>query len=180
LNDIMLDLETMGTGPSAAIIAIGAVAFDLEAGTLGERFYEVVDLASSVAQGGVMDAATVLWWLGQSEEARDALRAPGMPLPDALLQFSRWMGLNANLKEVRIWGNGAAFDNVVLASAYDRAGIVRPWAFWNDRCYRTVKALHPEVKMNRAGTHHHALDDAQDQARHLIQMLRAAEVASGS
>ena len=29
--DIMLDLETMGTGPNAAIVAIGAVAFDLQA-----------------------------------------------------------------------------------------------------------------------------------------------------
>ena len=28
--DIMLDLETMGTGPAAAIVAIGAVAFDLD------------------------------------------------------------------------------------------------------------------------------------------------------
>ncbi len=33
--DIMLDLETMGTGPNAAIVAIGAVAFDLQAGTIG-------------------------------------------------------------------------------------------------------------------------------------------------
>ena len=41
--DIMLDLETMGTGPNAAIVAIGAVAFDLQAGTIGDHWYRWVD-----------------------------------------------------------------------------------------------------------------------------------------
>jgi exodeoxyribonuclease VIII len=172
VNDIMLDLETMGTGPSAAIIAIGAVSFNLEHGILGPRFYQVVDLASSVEWGAVIDPATVLWWLKQSEEARDAFRVKGMPFLEALRAFRDWMTPCGHRDEVRVWGNGAAFDNVVLGSAYDRAGIDRPWSFWNDRCYRTVKALYPECKLDRSGTHHNALDDATSQALHLITMLR--------
>ncbi|MFA5379904.1 MAG: 3'-5' exoribonuclease, partial [Dehalococcoidia bacterium] len=45
--EVSLDLETMGNGPDAAIIAIGAVEFSLETGLLGQEFYEVVDLESS-------------------------------------------------------------------------------------------------------------------------------------
>jgi len=53
--DVMLDLETMGNGSSAAIIAIGAVEFDMVEGTLGNEFYSVVDLDSSV-QAWMIDA----------------------------------------------------------------------------------------------------------------------------
>jgi len=81
------------------------------------------------------------------------------------------MTARAPRENVRVWGNGAAFDNVILASAYRQANITQPWLFWNDRCYRTVKALSPAVTMQRNGTHHNALDDAESQARHLIDML---------
>ena len=171
MQDVMLDLETMGTGPQAAIVAIGAVEFDAQSQLIGEEFYVVVDLESSVAHGGVIDASTVLWWLKQSDAARAAFDRSGTSLTAALIQFSSWMTARAPRENVRVWGNGAAFDNVILASAYRQANITQPWLFWNDRCYRTVKALSPAVTMQRNGTHHNALDDAESQARHLIDML---------
>lgn len=169
--DVMLDLETMGSGPSAAIVAIGAVEFSALNGTIGRKFYRVVDLDTAVRWGGVIDAATVMWWLRQSDVARGALNAEGMPLVRALVEFTDWlMGCGDGVK---VRGNGAAFDNVILASAYRRADMVVPWQHRNDRCYRTVKAMCPDVKMERAGTHHNALDDAISQAQHLIEVLRA-------
>ena len=39
MQDVMLDLETMGNGPQAAIIAIGAVEFDIPTQQIGERLY---------------------------------------------------------------------------------------------------------------------------------------------
>ena len=71
---VMLDLETMGTGPTAAITAIGAVAFSVEAG-ITDTFYKKVDLESSVRNGGTMDPGTVIWWLGQSDAARKEMAA---------------------------------------------------------------------------------------------------------
>jgi len=105
--DVMLDLETMGTGPNAAIVAIGAVEFDLQTGTVGERFYRVADLESSVECGGVIDASTVMWWLKQSDEARAALGAPSENIAVVLRQFSEWMKDRADRDDVRVWGNGA-------------------------------------------------------------------------
>jgi inhibitor of KinA sporulation pathway (predicted exonuclease) len=35
-----------------------------------------------------------------------------------------------------------------------------------------VKNLHPEITMNRTGTHHNALDDARNQAQHLIDIFK--------
>lgn len=166
---VMLDLETMGNGPNAAITAVGAVAFDLEAGELGPEFYQIVDLESSVREGGVMDASTVLWWMKQSDEARAIYLEKGNDIATVLLWFSLWFKDAVPGKYV--WGNGAAFDNVILASAYRRLRTPQPWHHWNDRCYRTVKAWYPNMKMEKSGTAHNALDDAKNQARHLINMI---------
>ena len=171
MQDVMLDLETMGNGPQAAIIAIGAVEFDIQAQQIGERFYKVIDLESAVACGGVMDASTVLWWMKQSDAARSAFDRGGESIAAVLQQFAAWVESRAPRDDVRVWGNGAAFDNVILASAYRRNGTRQPWQFLNDRCYRTMKAQHPAVKMQRNGTHHNAIDDAESQARHLIAMM---------
>ncbi len=174
--DIMLDLETMGAGPDAAIVAIGAVTFDLDAGTIGERFYAPVDLASSVAAGGVQDPGTVQWWLRQSDDARAELGRPGLQIASALDAFAVWVRRHTDPKTVKVWGNGAGFDNVILAATYRRLGLEPPWSHWNDRCYRTVKGLHPWVKFDRIGTHHNAVDDAESQAMHMWKMLRGCVV----
>jgi exodeoxyribonuclease VIII len=169
--DIMLDLETMGTGPNADIVAIGAVAFDIQAGTIGDRFYRVVDLGTSVDMGGEIDADTVLWWMKQSDDARAMFTRDGVALSEALADFMVWLSSPVASDTVRMWGNGSAFDNVILSSAYRSSTRMQPWRHWNDRCYRTVKSLYPDVKLERVGTHHNAVDDAESQARHLIAML---------
>lgn len=169
----MLDLETMGTGSTAAICAIGAVEFDLESGKLGREFYTIIDLESSVAAGGVIDASTVLWWLKQSAEARAELYSNGIDIEIALARFSHWLDeCGCDPMELCIWGNGAAFDNVILRSAYKKAGLETPWEFWGDRCYRTAKNLLAGAEIVRTGIHHCAVDDAKDQARHLIELAR--------
>jgi len=173
MKDIMLDLETMGNGSSAAICAIGAVEFDLETGEIGREFYAIVDLESSAKAGGVIDASTVLWWMKQSDAARAELQRNGNKIELALVMFSEWLdGCDVEPKELCIWGNGAAFDNVILRSAYEKTEIKTPWEFWGDRCYRTAKNLLPSVEMVRTGLHHCAVDDARDQARHLIELVR--------
>jgi len=166
MRDVMLDLETMGTGPTAAIVAIGAVQFDPDAGTLSDEFYATVDLASSVAAGLQMEPDTVLWWLRQSAEAQRAIANNSQPLADALQEFARRLPGCA-----RVWGNGAAFDNVILANAYRTVGVRAPWDFRDDRCYRTLRALYPDVLCEYDGTAHHALDDARNQARHALAIF---------
>lgn len=175
---IMLDLETMGRGPDAAIVAIGAVAFGLQPdgyGLIGPTFYRIINLASAVQHGGVMDASTVLWWLGQSDAARDELiDSQAQEIVPALSDFASWLdGLRA--RRVRVWGNGAGFDNVIIRRAYERAGWQQaPWAYWDDRCYRTVRAEYgiDVPPPPRRGVRHNALDDATCQAQHLCAIWR--------
>lgn len=171
MKNIMIDLETMGTRPDSAIIAIGAVEFDPVKKKMGSEFYEVIDLASAVEYGGVIDPSTVLWWMQQSDEARSAFERKSAPLPDVLIAFIRWSLTCAVKKDMLVWGNGSDFDNVILGSALRNCGVEQPWMFYNNRCYRTLKAQRPEIKIKRGGTHHNALDDAKSQTEHLFELL---------
>jgi len=168
MTHCMLDLETMGNGNRAAIIAIGAVIFN-DQNVQQEGFYAQVSLHSSVRQGMEMDTSTILWWLQQSEEARAAFKNNdnAMSLVTVLNDFAIWL---EKFGDVQMWGNGAAFDNTILSAAYRKCGLKQPWPFWNDRCYRTFKATFPDVKVSRFGTHHNAVDDARTQAWHLIEI----------
>lgn len=165
---LMLDLETMGTGNNAAIIAVGAVKFSARG--LGGFFYDTIDLADAVKCGLELDPSTVLWWLGQGDEARkEFTERQGKPLTRVLESFRRFLG---EPKQVRLWGNGSDFDNVILANAYNAVNMEVPWKFYNNRCYRTMKNMYRDVAMVRDGTHHNALDDAKTQAAHLIEIAR--------
>jgi exodeoxyribonuclease VIII len=165
----MIDLETMGTRPDAPIISIGAVSFN--AGVIRETFYRNVSLHSSVRSGAVIDPSTVLWWLRQDKAAQDAFgegQDEAIALTQALYDFIQFLcSYGDGLKGV--WGNGASFDNVIMHESGRRCGVPM-WEFWKDRCYRTVKSMYPDVKFERTGTHHNALDDAHSQALHLIQI----------
>jgi len=171
MKNVMLDLETMGNSSNAAIIAIGAVEFDIENKSIGKKFYQVVDLESSVKIGGVIDASTVLWWMKQSEDSRKEFEKKGCDIAFSLQSFSSWIKGVGEKGSVDVWGNGAVFDNVILSNTYKRLGLDVPWEFWNDRCYRTVKSLYPDVWLERVGTYHNALHDAESQAIHLIKMI---------
>ncbi len=77
---------------------------------------------------------------------------------------------------VMIWGNGADFDLPLLWSAFRAVGIMKPWAPYSGRCYRTMKNLVPTVMMMREGMHHRALDDAISQANHLARIVKTLKL----
>jgi hypothetical protein len=169
----MLDLETMGTCPDAAIMAIGAVYFDKD--RIESRFYEVIDLDSCVDSGGIMEASTVLWWMVQNDAARKAITSQGVSVLTALQHFNAWCQSLGEKKDLAVWGNGSDFDNVLLNATYSRMGMALPWYYYNNRCYRTIKSLYPDIKIRREGTKHNALNDAENQANHLMDIFDYAK-----
>lgn len=173
LDSVMLDLETMGNGNTAAIVAIGAFKFDLHNPQNpadiedGQRFYANVSLKSAMGAGLKADPDTIMWWMGQDAAARASLTANPMSLEGALHAFSLFMA-GGNF----LWGNGATFDNVILRSAFDALGMKTPWHYTKDMCYRTFKNMYGKaVPFVRQGVAHNALDDAITQALHLQKIV---------
>lgn len=171
--DLMIDLETAGLPPNGALMSIGAVFFDLHTCTLGPEFNAVVHLGSAVTDGGVIDAGTFLWWLGQSDAARHSVRFGGRHIHAVLDDFSNWIAEHCRHEDVRPYGNSSSFDLTILNSAYRRAGKQAPWHFTNERCFRTIRNLYPSVEYNpdeKGDGAHNALEDAKFQARHLFKI----------
>ena len=164
--NVMVDLETMSTRSNAAICSIGAVKF--EGTKILDTFYCTVDLKTCKEAGFHISKETVKWWSEQNKDALRELTRNNIPLNQALDEFEEWFGP----KSLCVWGNGAVFDNTILANAYFLTGREPPWKCWDDRCYRTVKALFNWVVADpREGTYHNALDDAMHQTKHLIKIL---------
>lgn len=166
---VMLDLETFGTRPGAVIIQLGAVIFIEK--NLINAFDERINMDSSVAAGFMLEPSAIAWWMLQDEKARTDLFRPSESIHQVLSDFSQFL---RSIPEVwTLWGNGADFDNVLLAEAYKKTCISMPWQQRQNRCYRTIKNLYPEFSIERTGTHHNALEDAKSQALHLQQILAA-------
>jgi len=174
---VMVDLETRGNVPGCAILSIGAVAFDETGVDESAKFYTVLNTASCHAIGLFDNLSTMAWWEKQAPEARgvlDEALVSETGIVAGLTKFGAFLGSVASLGKIQVWGNGADFDNAILAAAYHAAEIELPWLFWNNRCYRSLKSLIKGPKLERAGTHHNALDDAISQARHAVQLLNSS------
>lgn len=171
MKHVMLDLETMGTVPGCVVLSIGAVYFD-ENG-LGDEFYSVISRSDSQEFGLHESESTQEWWAKQSDEARKVVTAAehmsAPTLPQALADFEAFIKRDSNVK---VWGNGADFDNPILACCYSAVDLKQAWISWNGRCYRTLKNIAPGPKLVRFGTYHNALDDAKSQALHAIELFK--------
>lgn len=172
-KETMIDIETLSLRPNAAIVAIGAYKFDNDG--LGEHYYANIRFSEANLPGFHIDGQTVGFWFKNKQAARDALNPlGGITLIEAL------NGLGNFLKSETggVWGCGSDFDNVILASAYRLTGMPLPWHYRRNRCYRTIMTLFPDLKYERIGELHNALDDAKTQASHAIKLLRHIGVFS--
>ena len=163
----MIDLETLGTAANAPVIAIGAVFFDPNTGTLGDTFDAAIDVEDAMRYG-VMSGSTFKWWLGQSDAARQKVVRGRERAEDVFSRFGSFAMKHGD--NVQPWGNGASFDIAILDHAFPRIlNKPAPWKFWNVRDVRTVKELATGIvrfddKMKQ-GVAHTALDDAVHQAK---------------
>lgn len=186
MNNVMLDLETLGMRPGSVILSVGAVFFDPKTGEFGNSYYDEIDVMSCVSVGLHSSTDTIEFWKKQTGTARAAYdramrvgpltAAPLKQVLEGLTSYLTACGPSDGLKHVKVWGNGAAFDNAILAAAYRACGLTPPWKYSNDRCFRTLKALGKDLGVNEPrfeGTKHHALHDAAHQARWACDIFAA-------
>lgn len=175
-DHIMVDLETTDTLSTSVILSIGACAFNKDK-ISDMKFYLAVDLQDSIDKGHSISAETLRWWMKQLPEAQAVFSdKSAVPIQRALEAYKNWCysATNNSVRNAKLWANGASFDTPMLAYAFKEHGVKDPIAFWNHRCYRTVKAAHSVKEAKRTGTHHNALDDAVHQAQHLIEINKKA------
>lgn len=162
--DFMLDLETLGTKPDAAIVQIGLVGFNPATGETSPA--SRLKLRSHPKSS--VDYDTVAWWMNQSEEARqsvfpiDMVMEPEVALSRLDKAFEEW-----GAESFRIWSKPSSFDVVLLESLYRACDKEAPWKHWNTRCLRTLidAAELPYDQQEVPEVAHDAGEDALAQAK---------------
>ena len=173
-TNFSLDLKTLCVTPGSVIFSIGCVAFDTT-GILSE-YYSLISIPDSRNSRFRINPQTEAWWDDQPEAAKVELnRAWETPrtVYDVLDTFGEWVVETAGDRDNAVmWGNGADFDNVLLAAYYNGFGMDPPWDCKNGRCLRTLKNVFPGFEPPKAGTLHNAWDDAKHQAVWISNILK--------
>jgi hypothetical protein len=178
-DDFELDIETMGTAPGC-VVSVGLVGFDVANDFVGVPEHWVLNVHDQVRAGLGINADTLRWWTGQSPEAQttlfQALASPD-PTDKVLLQISEWLQRHRRTDKFSIWGNGASFDQPILARVFAAMGVPLPWKFYMERCHRTLKGLPDTLGMDKIDVvanacAHNAAADAEFQARQAVAVLR--------
>lgn len=178
MTRIMIDLETASTETNAAILAVGAVSFDIGVDSLaagikpGSCFYATIPLEwyyeNTPPWEYDISRDTLDWWNNQSDLAREALtESPVEYGPRSLCEaLTAWIvrqGLD-RMGEGEVWANSPTFDLAILRHMYGNEchmGLVQyteggviynrtvpPWHFRQERDYRTYRSVFPKEAGN--------------------------------
>lgn len=132
LNSVVIDLETLDTAESAAILSIGAVEFDINDTDIGSaetknhqtKLWHIELLPQLLQQGRTVSASTLEWWQKQSDTAKEAAidtHTFGLKqILDFLADYS---------KDKTVYFRGTDFDGAILEHAYKQLGIKCPWKY---------------------------------------------------
>ena len=170
----MVDIETLSTNSNGVIVSISAVQFCLETGELGEEFEIGLTINDQIASGAVIDGDTVMWWLSQDKEAQAKLTTiEKIGAANALMALNKWIySMYPSWDEqrnVRLWGNGATFDNVMIRNLYDRLGLKFAIPYWGDNDVRTAVTLKgiDTRDYKFMGVKHYGIDDCKHQINYI-------------
>jgi exodeoxyribonuclease VIII len=169
---LMIDLETMATGPNATVLTLGAVTFNPWGNGYSDKLYFRVDIDDQDALGREVDPNTLDWWSKQDPAIMEEAFSPDdrVPLKEAVDRFHKFAwGCGT------FWSHGATFDLVIMENLYRQLGKPLPWNFWQLRCTRTLFDLGWDPDMPKANKHN-ALEDAIRQAAGVQNVYRKLNI----
>lgn len=173
---VMVDIETMGKSSNSVILSIGAVRFGLENGEIFKKFYTVVDIQSCLDLGLEVEGDTIEWWLRQDDDVRAAyVNSKQIHVTHVLQYLTEFI-----TKDDYVWGNSASFDLGILANAFKKTGVVIPWDYKKEMCYRTVMNLAGSLSVNIEfeGTRHDPVNDCEHQIKKLVALNRLMNLSA--
>lgn len=171
MKSVMLDLETLATGPGACVVSIGVAAFDDEKIIASGG----IQIASADWHGRI-DPDTLKWWLQQTPEAQRNTFFGNVTAKKAAEQFTAFMKEHGGDE---LWANDPSFDCVILRQWWERTiGNSRfPSHYREERSCRTIfaEAKRAGVDLQAAyvgGLAHSAESDAICQAKAVVLARR--------
>ena len=157
--DITLDFETCSLTPTAAVMSIGAVAwqrdnekspfYNLKDGSTldpSSVFSCHIDLRSMFVNNFTFDSKTAEWWGAKSDKAKasllssDSYELPCRPIEVAVKDLFEWIEdfkKEHDNKDVCLWAQGSDFDIAILRNICYKLNINIPVHYTSFRDHRT-------------------------------------------
>lgn len=154
---ITFDLETLGLTPDSVILSFGGIVFNPFNGDIKSHMYAVLETATQIAAGRIVDQSTDSWWNHPDRAAiKPVYEGPPNTFLTDLYSINNWIARN---EASAVWVNGLDFDVPMLSHAFKQFGVSIPWKYNAVRDVRTISKEF-SISPNRHGTHHNALDDS--------------------
>ncbi|KOS61535.1 3'-5' exoribonuclease [Lysinibacillus agricola] len=182
-KDIMVDIETLGTGENATVFQISAMSFDIQTGDKHDSINLIGDIEKYSSLN--VDGSTLKWWLNTDKELLTELLNKGTCNEYDLFEILHtWLlsqSETGDMKDVYLWGNGILFDNAKLQTNLNGCNDLKyPIYYKNDRDVRTILELasmksglsEDEIKASVTDENerkHDAFDDIAYQIRLIVK-----------
>jgi hypothetical protein len=171
--DLVIDLETLATCPSARVTEIGAVFIDPATRAIGPRMEMEINPFDGDQDSRDICPDTLLWW---AQRNKDGHGFPGLKggssLGEMVQSFLAFYTAHA-ADGCRVWSQGTDFDLAILRDVLWDYGHPEPWQFRQARCLRT---LAKELGLKHEGkATHRALADAEAEAEMIFKVCARLE-----
>ena len=169
MNNIMLDIETLGTRVDSVVIQVAMVKFDRD-GNLGESLSVCLNKDEQLELGLSYTQATIDWWNKTNPELLKKLLTENVSsLKEGLKQINSFIN-----RYDYLWCH-ATFDAPILSNLFEAAGMRAPWGYKNVRDIRTLVDLTQLDLSNYnwiAEKTHDALDDCKFQIKYCCDAFK--------
>jgi hypothetical protein len=176
-----LDIETLDLSPSAVVMDIGVVIYDLEKQVEVCATNLTPSITEQVIVGRTVSKDTINFHVRNYHKTLDSLVAHTSSFrPTVASVFNSMEELLSPVSE--IWINGLSFDPVVLRSLFTSRGIDRlPWSYRKEVDVRSFRTLFKKYGLSLGGgdgdgegvEQHRAVHEAIADARWNLEIARS-------
>lgn len=164
MNNIIIDIETLGRRNDAAITQIGLVVADKDYKPIESHLIQVAPKAWGTCNRTI-SGETILWWMGVDNNPLNDKYTAYVSSYSMLLPLLNEIIGGYDTEDTLIWTKGA-MDLFCLKDLYEYFDADLPWQFWQPRDIRTIKESVKEWKTNEFNSHN-ALADALNELNEL-------------
>lgn len=139
IKDIIITIETLSTSYDAVVLQIGAAVFNKVTGKIDAIFVVNIDPESQKKYGRTIDARTVKFWKGRSEETIKDVFREQISVESAINAFDKFIRKHLYSRKFSLcWMTDLGFVSPIIHSLKNSLGSECVWLRKNERDCNTL------------------------------------------
>lgn len=137
--DFMVDLETMGSGPTSVVVQIGCVAFEIDTGEILHELLVNVNPQEEIENGFTIEGSTLTWWAEEAKKGHCTWTSGQMDCKTAWLRYANFIR-GYGTRNSRVWSH-STFDAPIVTYHLNVLKLRQPVHFNRYLDLRTISVL---------------------------------------